>query len=29
LNLPAVIFWNAITIVLVSSMLFAKLKYNH
>ena len=29
LDLPAVIFWNAITILLVGSMLFAKLKYNH
>jgi MtN3 and saliva related transmembrane protein len=28
LGLPAVIIWNAITIVLVASMLFAKFKYN-
>jgi MtN3 and saliva related transmembrane protein len=28
LDLPAVIFWNAITIILVVSMLCAKLKYN-
>ncbi|NLL90527.1 MAG: hypothetical protein GX226_05450 [Dehalococcoidales bacterium] len=29
LSLPAVIIWNSITIVLVGSMLFAKIKYNH
>jgi MtN3 and saliva related transmembrane protein len=28
LSLPAVIIWNAISIVLVGSLLFAKFKYN-
>lgn len=28
LKLPAVILWNGITLVLVGSMLYAKLKYN-
>jgi MtN3 and saliva related transmembrane protein len=28
LDLPAVILWNSITLVLVSSMLYAKIKYN-